>query len=37
MMVWIQFLRIPDVMAERVKAPSFVCMEDEALAMSIPH
>lgn len=36
MMVWIQFLRIPDVMAERVKAPSFVCTEDKVLAMSAP-
>lgn len=34
MMAWIQFRRIPDVMAERVKAPSFVYTEDEELAVT---
>lgn len=29
MMVWIQFRRIPDVIAERVNSPSFVYTEDK--------
>lgn len=31
-MVWIQFRRMPDVMADRVKAPSLVCTKDEVSA-----
>lgn len=29
MMVWIQFRRIPDVIAERVNSPSFVYTKDK--------
>lgn len=32
MMVWIQFRRIPDVMAERVNSPSFVYIKNKALS-----
>lgn len=32
MMVWIQFRRIPDVMAERVNSPSFVYTKNKALS-----
>lgn len=34
MMVWIQFRRIPDVMAERVNSPSFVYKRDKALSVT---
>ena len=35
MMVWIQFRRIPDVMAERVNSPSFVYTRDKGLSLTI--
>lgn len=36
MMVWIQFRRIPDVIAERVNSPSFVYTKDEVLPVTDP-
>lgn len=37
MMVWIQFRRIPDVIAERVNSPSFVYTKDKAMSVTIFH
>lgn len=36
MMVWIQFRRIPDVMAERVNSPSFVYTKDKLSSGTVP-
>lgn len=35
MMVWIQFRRIPDVIAERVNSPSFVYTKDKAVSVTM--
>ena len=35
MMVWIQFRRIPDVIAESVNSPSFVYTKDELLSVTV--
>lgn len=35
MMVWIQFRRIPDVMAESVNSPSLVYTKDELFSVTI--